>query len=192
MPEETESTRERMVAATAESLRRRGLTGTSFTEVLAASGAARGAIYHHFAGGKAELVEEAVVRTGAGVTAALASLPDAGSEAEVVDAFLELVRPVVQESAAGAGCAVAAVVAESAPHDPLQLAARDVLEGWREALTAHLVRAGSTPPRAGALADLLLATLEGAHVLCRADGTIEPFDRAAAALRQAERPHRRR
>ena len=51
-------------------------------------------------------------------------------------------------------------------------------------LTAHFVRAGSSSRRAGDLATLLLATLEGAHVLCRADGTIKPFDRAAAALRQ--------
>ena len=38
-------------------MRRNGLAGTSFTEVLADSGAARGAIYHHFPGGKSELVE---------------------------------------------------------------------------------------------------------------------------------------
>jgi len=173
-----------MVAAAAESLRRHGVAGTSFTEVLAASGAARGAIYHHFAGGKAELIEEAVTLSGAGVTTALASLPEAGSEAEVIDGFLKLVRPVVRESAAGAGCAVAAVVTESAAQDPLQLASREVLDRWRKTLAAHFVRAGTSTRRAGELATLLLASLEGAHVLCRAEGTIKPFDRAAAALRQ--------
>src|SRR3954463_2840697 len=101
MAGDTTSTRARMVSAAAESLRRHGMAGTSFTEVLTASGAARGAIYHHFNGGKAELIGEAVAVTGAGVTGALASLPEAAGEAVVVDAFLTLIRPVVQESAAG-------------------------------------------------------------------------------------------
>jgi TetR/AcrR family transcriptional repressor of lmrAB and yxaGH operons len=173
-----------MVAAAAESLRRNGLAGTSFTEVLADSGAARGAIYHHFPGGKTELVEDAVALTGARVTEALAALPLVDSEAEIIDAFLELVRPVVVESAAGAGCAVAAVVNESRPGDSLQVGSREVLDGWRATLAAHLRRAGASRQRADQVATLLLATLEGAHVLCRAAGDIEPFDRAAAALRQ--------
>ncbi len=174
-----------MVAAAAESLRRRGLAGTSFTDVLTESGAARGAIYHHFPGGKTELVEDAVVLTGANVDAALSSLPEVDSETEVVEAFLELVRPVLLESAAGAGCAVAAVVTESAPEDPLQAGAREVLEGWQAALVDHLMRAGAGKKRAEEVATLLLTTLEGAHVLCRAAGSIEPFDRAATALRRA-------
>lgn len=174
-----------MVAAAAESLRRNGLAGTSFTEVLADSGAARGAIYHHFPGGKTELVEDAVTLTGARVTGALSALPAADSEAEVIDAFLELVRPVVLESAVGSGCAVAAVVNESRPGDPLQAGSRVVLDDWRASLATHLRQAGATRRRANEVATLLLTTLEGAHVLCRAAGDIEPFDRAAAALRQS-------
>jgi AcrR family transcriptional regulator len=174
-----------MVAAAAESLRRNGLAGTSFTEVLADSGAARGAIYHHFPDGKAELVEDAVALTGARVTEALSALPSVDSEAEVIDAFLELVRPVVLESAAGAGCAVAAVVTESRPGDPLQNSSRGVLDDWRNSLATQLRQAGASRRRADQVATLLLTTLEGAHVLCRAAGDIEPFDRAAAALRQS-------
>jgi TetR/AcrR family transcriptional regulator, lmrAB and yxaGH operons repressor len=177
-----EHTKQRMVAATEASLRRHGLAGTSFTEVLAASGAARGAIYHHFPGGKAQLVGAAVARTGADVSAALAAV-HGEDEAGVVDAFLTLVRPVVQDSAGGAGCAVAAVVTESAPGDPLQLASREILDDWQAHLRAALEHAGSAHP--AELATLLLTTLEGAHILCRAAGDIAPFDRAAAALRSS-------
>jgi hypothetical protein len=80
---------------------------------------------------------------------------------------------------------VAAVVTESPPGDPLQANAREVLEGWQAALVAHLMRAGTDRERAEELSTLLLTTLEGAHVLCRAAGNVEPFDRAAAALRRA-------
>jgi hypothetical protein len=60
-----------------------------------------------------------------------------------------------------------------------------VLEDWQRTLAAHLKRAGAPARRAAGLATLLLTTLEGAHILCRAAGDIRPFDRAAAALRQA-------
>jgi TetR/AcrR family transcriptional repressor of lmrAB and yxaGH operons len=56
-------------------VQRRGVAGMSFTEVLDSSGAARGAIYHHFPGGKAQLVTEAAARNGQDVRAHLATLP---------------------------------------------------------------------------------------------------------------------
>ncbi len=174
-----------MITAAAESLRRHGMAGTSFTEVLADAGAARGAIYHHFPGGKTELIACAVSQTGDGVSATLAALPQADDETQVIDAFLNLVRPIVEESAGGAGCAIAAVATEVAPGDTLQVAASNILEQWRVVLSAQLQRAGVNATRAGETATLLLATLEGTHVLCRASGTIAPFDRAAAALRDA-------
>ena len=45
------SVREQMVDSAVILLATRGLDGTSFTEVLSASGAPRGSIYHHFPGG---------------------------------------------------------------------------------------------------------------------------------------------
>lgn len=65
-------TRERMVGAAVVALQRRGMAGMSFTEILTTSGAARGAIYHHFPGGKSQLVAEAAARNGADVRAQLA------------------------------------------------------------------------------------------------------------------------
>ena len=52
--------RARMVEAAVRLLATKGLEGTSFAEVLDLSGAPRGSIYHHFPGGKDELVTEAV------------------------------------------------------------------------------------------------------------------------------------
>ena len=91
-------TRDRMIDATVEALQRHGVAGMSFTEVLDRSGAARGAIYHHFPGGKSELVAEAAARNGEDVRTHLAALP-AGSPDEVVTAFLAAVRPVLARSA---------------------------------------------------------------------------------------------
>lgn len=46
--------RARMVAGAARLLAEKGMEGTSFAEVLAATGAPRGSTYHHFPGGKTE------------------------------------------------------------------------------------------------------------------------------------------
>ena len=54
--------------------------------------------------------------------------------------------------------------------------------GWVGELTGKLTHAGMSPSQAADLATLMIFTLEGAHILCRAAGGIAPFDRAAAAL----------
>ena len=56
------SMRQKMVAGATQVLARRGLHATAFSEVLALTGASRGSIYHHFPGGKAELIEAVLER----------------------------------------------------------------------------------------------------------------------------------
>ena len=57
--------RQKMVEGASRVLARRGLHATSFSEVLAVTGASRGSIYHHFPGGKAELIEAVLEDYGA-------------------------------------------------------------------------------------------------------------------------------
>ncbi|MDQ2810908.1 MAG: TetR/AcrR family transcriptional regulator [Actinomycetota bacterium] len=178
-------TRTRMVEAAIVALQRHGVAGMSFTDVLAGSGAARGAIYHHFPGGKAQLVAEAAQRNGADVQAHLAALP-AGSPREVVEAFLAAVRPVLAASTTGAGCAVAAVTVGAAAgsdtdDERLRRMAATTFSSWSQALSNRLTAAGLPPGEAADLAVTLITLLEGAHVLCRAAGTLEPFDHTVRA-----------
>lgn len=170
-------TRSRMIEATVQALQRHGIAGMSFTEVLRSSGAARGAIYHHFPGGKNQLVAEAAAGNGHDVRAHLADLPTDSPQA-VVEAFLATVRPVVLESAAGGGCAVAAV-SVGTDQDELRQVAAGAFASWVEQLAERLATAGLSAREAGDLATTLIMLLEGAHVLCRAAGNLEPFDRAA-------------
>jgi AcrR family transcriptional regulator len=182
----SKGTRDRMVDAAIDALRRDGVAGMSFTDLLEASGAARGAIYHHFPGGKSELVAEAVERNARDVSVQLSQLR-AGSPESVVKEFTALIRPVVEASAAGSSCAVAAgAMAGSAQRDRdrdrLQRTAGDAIASWIDVLRERLEQSGVEPRGAAELASLLIATLEGAHVLVRAERRIEPFDEAARAL----------
>ena len=174
-----------MVEAAAASLRRRGLAATSFTDVLTASGAARGAIYHHFPGGKDELAEEAVAWTGRRVRDQYAALEGADTEA-VVRGFIDLIRPVVAQAADGAGCAVAAAVTVSMPSQAaLSSAAGQALQSWVDALAARLRGAGAASADARAIACLMIAFLEGSLVLARAAGDAAAFEQSARVLQEA-------
>src|SRR5260221_10126668 len=52
--------RTKMIEGALRRLAVNGVEGTSFAEVLAATGAPRGSIYHHFPGGKTELLHAAL------------------------------------------------------------------------------------------------------------------------------------
>lgn len=183
-------TRDRMIEAAVAGLQQRGLAGMSFTEVLTGSGAARGAIYHHFPGGKGQLVAEAAARNGRDIRTHLAGLPTS-SPREVVQSFLAQVRPVVLAAAEGSGCAVAAVTVHvDERSDELCRIAAVAFASWIDQLTVALTAAGLPPDRAADLAALLIALLEGAQVLCRATGDPGPFDRAARAAMAHTDPRR--
>jgi TetR/AcrR family transcriptional regulator, lmrAB and yxaGH operons repressor len=156
----------------------------SFTQILADSGAARGAIYHHFPGGKNQLVAEAAARNGEDVDSQLGLLPTS-TPSGVVDAFLTAIEPVLAASVAGTSCAVAAIAMgtdESAAGSPLRQVAADAFGAWASTLTARLVVAGLPAQDAEDLAVTLITLLEGAHVQCRAAGNLDPYEHVARAV----------
>ncbi|WP_374945535.1 TetR/AcrR family transcriptional regulator [Agreia sp.] len=175
-------TRQRMVEAAAVLLRDGGMEAANFSDVLDLSGAARGAIYHHFPQGKSEMIHAAVTWTGERVRANLDALP--GDDAsQVVTAFLEAIRPVVGEASTGSSCAVAAVVLQAGQRDAsLTANAHTALQSWIDALDVRLSTAGAAPPVARQIAVLLITFLEGTQVLCRAAGDLAAFDEASAAI----------
>lgn len=176
------TTKERMVEAAAGLMRSRGVTAMSFSDVLDASGAARGAIYHHFPGGKGELIRDAVAWTGRSVQLRLASI-QADDPRTVVRRFLTTVRPAVEQSSSGLGCAVAAVTVESAQLDQdLTTGVQAALSSWVDELDTQLRRTGAEDATARTLSMLMITFLEGTHILCRAAGSAEPFDRAAVGI----------
>ena len=171
-------TRRRMIDSAAVLLARHGSRGTSFTEVLEASGAPRGSLYHHFPQGKEELVHAAVDAAGARSLAQLAALEGLPA-GEVAARFLGLWRSLLVATEFDVGCAVAAVTvdAESAA---LVERAGAVFREWRSRL-AELLTAGGVPAdRAGALAALLIGASEGGVLLARAERDLAVFDAVTA------------
>jgi AcrR family transcriptional regulator len=172
--------RDRMIAGAVRLLAQRGLQATSFSEVLKATGAPRGSIYHHFPDGKDQLVAAALDLAGERATALL-KVVDGRPADEVTAYFLAMWREVLVRSGLGAGCAVLAVtVATDSP--ALLDHAAGVFRGWR-AQIARLLAAGGLADEVGPrFAATLVASCEGAVVLARAEQDLAVFDLVAEDL----------
>src|SRR5262252_2959176 len=96
--------RDKMIRATITLLSQRGYAGTSFGDVMAASGAPRGSIYHHFPGGKQQLVAEAVARYADGMAHRLRTAVQRGRSLDAVGLFIDAVRSGLRASDFTQGC----------------------------------------------------------------------------------------
>jgi len=171
--------RQKMIRGAADLLSRRGLQATSFSQILELTGAPRGSVYHHFPGGKDEVVTEAVRYVGNGVLSALAT--EDLTPTEVIARFGAMWRTVLVGSDLRGGCVVAAVTVGADSGELLSLTGA-VFGEWLDALAAALHRAGAPESRCPSLAAVVLAGLEGAMVLTRASRSLEPFDDVVAEL----------
>jgi len=175
--------RERMLDSTSTLIRQRCASATSVDDILAHSGAPRGSLYYYFPGGRTQLIEETVERAGASIEQLIASAGD-HSLIEVFEAFVKAWRDDLIASSFQAGCPVLAVAIETDDETPqLTEAAARAFTSWRSALAALLRRHGASPAEARRLANLVIAAVEGAVALSRADRSAQPLDDIARTLR---------
>jgi AcrR family transcriptional regulator len=172
--------RTKMVEGAVRLLARDGVEGTSFAGVLAATGAPRGSIYHHFPGGRTELLHAALDLVSArGLTAIETTR---GQPPKIVVArFLDLWRELLNRSNLSAGCAVLAVTVASGDNELLDHAGT-IFRTWTDLLAELFTVGGMKKPSARELAITVMAATEGAVAMSRAQRSRDPFDRTAAVL----------
>jgi TetR/AcrR family transcriptional repressor of lmrAB and yxaGH operons len=176
----TTGVRDRMIAGAVRLLARRGLQATSFSTVLAETATPRGSIYHHFPGGKDELVTAAITATERHALCLLDQQPGTPALA-VAQSFLGAWRALLTGADFDAGCALVAVtVAAETPQ--LRERAAAAFRAWRAGLARALQEGGLDAGAAESTALLLLAASEGAVIISRAERDIRPFDAVATEL----------
>jgi AcrR family transcriptional regulator len=168
-----------MIAATARLLAQRGLEGASLADVLEAAKAPRGSMYHHFPGGKDQLIGEAVDLAGRRSLEAMDGL-DGQSPEIVAERFIGGWRELLVRTDFRAGCAVLAVTV-AADTDVLRHADA-VFAAWIERLTQLFVAGGLAPATSADLATGLIAATEGAVAISRAQRNLRPFEVVAKQL----------
>ena len=171
-----------MVRSAAALIRTRGVSGTSLSDVLADSGAPRGSIYHHFPEGKEQLAGDAIRWTSERVLTYQRACP-ATTASGVLECFIGMWRQVVVASKATEGCVVAGVAIDTAAGEPgLIDVVRTTFRSWLDLLSDQLEAVGVPPARARPIAIATVAGMEGALILCRAEGNSGPLETVAAEL----------
>jgi TetR/AcrR family transcriptional regulator, transcriptional repressor for nem operon len=179
-----ERTRSGIVQAAAALMRGRGIRGTTIDDVLLASGSKKGQLYHHFSG-KEELVravisyqlEQVLVEQGP-------YLEELGTLAGFRQWFAALVQTFDAPPGRIPACALGSLATELGGERNATQAALDaafyrwrapIVDGLRQVLPA-------AAQDAEALADFVLASLQGGILLARTRGEVGPL---AAALDHA-------
>ena len=176
-----EGVRERMIRSAITLFAERGVQGTSFADVIAHSGAPRGSIYHHFPGGKDELVKAVLATMTALGPRALAPL-EGRDAAGVIDGFIDGWQRTLDTSDFAVGCSVLGITVTT-EDVAIRSGAGAVFEVWASELTRLLREGGVADADARPLAWTLISSAEGAVAVCRARRSLEPLDAVRAQLK---------
>jgi AcrR family transcriptional regulator len=181
---DTKAPRERMVESAALLMREHGVEGASFSRVLRRSGAPRGSIYHHFPGGKAQLIEEATRHGGDFIAAGLVAALQEDDPIAGLDAIATFWRTLLERSQFAEGCPIVAAGLEGDRTPEARAAAGEVFKRWQSILTEALMRRDMAEDRARSVAALCFAATEGGAVMARAQRSLEPLERVFDELRR--------
>ncbi|MFF2083390.1 TetR/AcrR family transcriptional regulator [Nocardia sp. NPDC058176] len=177
-------TKARMVRSAIELLCAHGATAVTLDAVLSASNAPRGSIYHHFPGGRDELLLTAGRTAADYLTTVVTDACRDGDPLRALDGLGEFWRATLESGDYERGCPMVALVVDSRADLP---GAGELVErtftNWQTLMTAVLESAGAPTTQAVSVANLVIASLEGATILCRAHRSTTPLDRTLDALR---------
>jgi AcrR family transcriptional regulator len=175
--------RERMIVSTALLVRERGARATSLDAVLEHSGAPRGSVYHHFPGGREQLLREATDYAGEYVARRLERTA-VEEPLAAIDSLLDEYRESLLASDFRAGCPVVAVAVESAEDGPdLRDHVVGAFDRWRQIFARGFAASGIEEARADELALLVVSGLEGALILSRAYRDLAPLESMRREIR---------
>lgn len=173
-------TRARIVAAAADLMYVQGVGATTLDDVLAASGASKSQLYHHF-DGKDALVRAVVEHVGERI---IERERDALGHVSTLRGLRRWRDALVQRNALrhGAyGCALGSLASEVSDHDTLaRQALSRLFTEWRGLVAGALQRlqdAGALPGEVSVdqLATGLMAAVQGGYMLAQTDRDVTPM-----------------
>jgi len=177
-------TRERIVTASAELMRRQGYAATGVKQIVEAAQAPFGSIYHFFPGGKEQLGAEAIRRSGSLYELLIPAIFDPAPDlVSAVRAFFAGAADHLRETDYADACPIATVALEvSSSSEPMREACADVFDGWIAAGLPRFTAAGLDEDIARDLVVAMIAALEGAFVLARATRSTEALEVAGELI----------
>lgn len=174
--------RQKMIESAIVLFRERGVAATSMRDIVEHGGAPRGSIYHHFPGGKQQLALEATEFAGAFIASLLEALATE-EPAVAVEKFVGYWRSTLTDKDFEDGCPITAAAVSGDETLEARAAAGRAFGRWEGALASAITARGVPADRARSLATLIIAAVEGALVMARAQRSDEPLRAVAAELR---------
>ena len=185
-PESGSSSRAGFLDATGMLLRRQGYAATGLAEIVARSGAPRGSLYFHFPGGKQQLAVRAMEQEGERLRDAIAATLAASERpGESLALLIDALAAGLERSRYRDGCPIATVTLEAASSaEPIRLTAASVFASWLDVIERRLAASGLDPAAARRRSQLVLAAIEGALILARAERSTGPLLAVRDELRE--------
>ncbi|MFB9262348.1 TetR/AcrR family transcriptional regulator [Bradyrhizobium erythrophlei] len=192
MPRTTDA-REKAIQTAERLFRTQGYAATGLTQILEESSSPKGSFYFHFPGGKRELAMEVIAAYRATTTAAFRALAAraAGDPDKFVRALANAVAEEMSHSGWVTGCVAQNLAQELAPGDgEIADALAALFNEWVDIIAATISAPGKTKA-ARSRATALVAALEGARTLARAQRSAAPFDAVISQFRDETAADRR-
>lgn len=177
-------TRDRLIAAMLNALRRKGYHGVGLSELLTEAGAPKGVLYHHFPGGKSELAIAAIQTVVNHMTGGLQKLLTRHADpADALQAWMASAQKLLVGSGFEQGCPLASIALESTPDDAaIRAALAEGFSNIRSHLADALQNAGIALARSANLAALMVSAYEGALLQARVAGQVQAMQNTTEAL----------
>lgn len=164
--------------------RRQGYAGTGLNDIVDASGAPKGSLYHYFPDGKVSIAVAAVEEAGHRVARTLEELAeDAPTTGELLVRHANQLAGWMKKSGYRDGCPITTVLLELAPRErAVSKAGRNAYDARLKILTGKLMEDGFPRPKAERLATLCISALQGALIQARVERSAAPILTAAEEL----------
>lgn len=173
----TTDAREKAIRTAERLFRVQGYAATGLTQIIEESGSPKGSFYFHFPGGKRQLALEAIATYRTRTTAGFAALAERSGKdsGRFIRALAKAIADEMAASAFDSGCLAQTLTQELAPGDSeIADALAALFDEWIGIAAAAIAPRATQAARRRATA--LVAALEGARTLARAQRSAAAFD----------------
>jgi TetR/AcrR family transcriptional regulator, lmrAB and yxaGH operons repressor len=174
--------RQRMIEATIELMRRSGLSGAGINEIVRESAAPKGSVYHFFPDGKQQIVAEALADYSPRVMRFMEeALAGSRSPPAKVRRLFDAFARRVEEGNFSRSCAFGTVCLDlDCELEALRLVVESTFDQWAGMIAQHVDLGDAR--RSRSFAGLVLTAIEGAYIRARAERSSRAFREAGVWL----------
>jgi TetR/AcrR family transcriptional regulator, lmrAB and yxaGH operons repressor len=157
--------------------RQKGYSSTGLNDIVGASGAPKGSVYHYFPEGKVSIAVAAVERAGEVAAQTLRDLDESTpNTGEMLKAYARLLSGWMLKSGFRDGCPITTVLLELCPQErTVSKAGRDAYGLRLRIFADKLIADGYRAERAEKLAILCISSIQGALIQSRIDRSDKPI-----------------